>query len=79
MKKTAVALALILVLGIVFVSGYATAQNQKGTPGKGLIPFNTDGHSTEPVAVINHHVVSLNLNAGHMSVKENVVNEHVVP
>ena len=78
MKRIAVVLALILVLGIVFVPGCAAAQNQ-GTPGKGLIPSNPTGHSTEQVAVINHHVVFLNTNgAGHTSTKENVVNEHVV-
>ena len=53
------------------------AQNQKGTPGKGLIPINPNLHSTEKVAVVNHHVVSLS-GAGHMSAKENVVNEHAV-
>ena len=77
MKKTAVVLALVLVLGIVFVSGYAAAQNQKGTPGKGLIPTNPNVHSTEKVAVVNHQVVSLS-GTGHVSEKENVVNEHAV-
>jgi hypothetical protein len=77
MKKTAVALALMLLLGIVFVSGYAAAQNQKGTPGKGLIPINPNVHSTEKIDVVNHHVVSLS-GAGNMHAKENVVNEHAV-
>lgn len=46
------------------------AQNQKYTPGKGLIPTNRR-NSTEKVAVVNHHVVPLS-GTGHVSAKENV-------
>jgi hypothetical protein len=47
-------LALMLVLGIVFVSGYVVAQNQNSTPGKGLIHSNPTGQVTGQVAVANH-------------------------